>query len=130
MNTPVNRYDNQQRLEQLDFVAKVWSESKGDPVLQEQAFKKLGEITDLKTKEYDHNFQLWSDRRVGEVPKEEVDGAIKKAREGIKADIEKDNQLTIRQKLREIQEQNKDKMAQRQAERQRTQNKSRGRDDR
>lgn len=113
MNTPVNRYDNQQRLEQLDFVAKVWSESKGDPVLQEQAFKKLGEITDLKTKEYDHNFQLWSDRRVGEVPKEEVDGAIKKAREGIKADIEKDNQLTIRQKLREIQEQNKDKMAQR-----------------
>ncbi|MCI9053510.1 MobA/MobL family protein [Helicobacter sp. UBA3407] len=130
LNTPVNRYDNQQRLEQLDFVAKVWSESKGDPVLQEQAFKKLGEITDLKTKEYDHNFQLWSDRRVGEVPKEEVDGAIKKAREGIKADIEKDNQLTIRQKLREIQEQNKDKMAQRQAERQRTQNKSRGRDDR
>lgn len=130
LNTPVNRYDNQQRLEQLDFVAKVWSESKGDPVLQEQAFKKLGEITDLKTKEYDHNFQLWSDRRVGEVPKEEVDGAIKKAREGIKADIEKDNQLTIRQKLREIQEQNKDKIAQRQAERQRTQSKSRGRDDR
>ena len=65
LNTPVNRYDNQQRLEQLDFVARVWSESKGDPVLQEQAFKKLGEITDLKTKEYDHNFQLWSDRRVG-----------------------------------------------------------------
>ena len=90
MNEPVAKYDYPRELEKLEYVAKVWKDNRetdGDWELREQAFKKLGEITDLKTKEYDPKLDWWSERSSRDVPPSEIEEAISKTRNRLKSDI-------------------------------------------
>lgn len=136
LNKPVGRYDYQGQLDKLALVSKVWNENRGangDWELRDLAFKQLGELTGLKTKEYDHQYQVWSDRSARDVPQAEVDQAIGKTRERLMGDIEGEKRRALRMaSYTEEITKNKDKVEQYVAEwgKGKTQSRGAGRDDR
>lgn len=90
MNEPVTKYDYPRELEKLEYVAKIWNDNRGadgDWELREQAFKKLGDITSLKTKEYDRQLDFWTERSSRDVPQSEIEGAISQTRNRLKSDM-------------------------------------------
>lgn len=131
INAPIGRYDYQAQLAQLAYVSEVWNANRGiggDTELREQAFKKLGEIAGVKTKQYDPQLDFYVDRPSTTVPPAEVETAVQRARASIQAEIRtEENRTSATEVLRQIQERNKDKIAEVQQERQ-SRSKSKGRD--
>lgn len=131
LNRSYQSYEYQARLEQLDFVAGVYRANRevgGDIELREQSFKKLGSIAGVKTREYDPQLDFYVSRDSRAVPLAEIEGAIQKTKQSIhqeKAQDEKRGETWA--KFKELQEKNKEKIAEVQRDRQ-TRSKPKSRD--
>jgi hypothetical protein len=131
LNRTYQSYEYQARLEQLDFVAGVYRANRdygGDRELREQSFKKLGAIAGVKTREYDPKLDFYVDRDSQTVPLAEIEGAVQKTKQSIyqeKAQDEKRGEAWA--KFKELQEKNKEKIAEVQRDRQ-TRSKPKSRD--
>lgn len=96
LSKDVGRYDYQGQLDMIAYASKVLRENRGadgDYQLRDVAFKKLGELTDLKTREYDHQYQIWSDRSARDAPQAEVDQAVGKARDRLMGEIDRNSRI-------------------------------------
>lgn len=131
INNSFQSYEYQARLEQLDFVVGVYRanrETNGDRELREQSFKKLGTIAGVKTREYDPQLDFYVNRDSQTVPLAEIEGAVQKTKQNIHQEKAKDEKrVEAWAKFKELQENNREKIAEVQRDRQ-TRSKPKSRD--
>jgi hypothetical protein len=116
------RNDYEGRLQQLHFIERVYLENirdGGDKELRETAFKKLGEIAGVETREYNMKRGCYVDKDSRTVPFSEIDDAVKKTEKSIhKEKVKEEQYWEMRKTLQAMQEEKEEQLSENQKDRQ------------